>query len=103
MMHLRTEPEAEDKFFLPPSELHDELPPIIRCSSVSEIAVKLQMFSANPDFLDSLRESSRSWIERFASIEAKSEHLLKIYRSILSPPLVSARSNIVSQRSFHSQ
>lgn len=103
MMHLRTEPEAEDTFFLPPGELHDELPPIIRCSSVSEIAAKLQMFSENPGMLGSLRASSRSWIERFASIEATSEHLLELYRSILSPPLVSARSNIVPQGSFRSQ
>jgi glycosyltransferase involved in cell wall biosynthesis len=103
MMHLRTEREAEDTFFLPPGELHDELPPITRCSSVSEITAKLQMLSENPDLLRSLRASSRSWIERFASIEATSEHLLAIYRSILSPPPVLTRSSIIPQRSFRSR
>jgi glycosyltransferase involved in cell wall biosynthesis len=90
MMHLRTEPETEDPFFLKPSDLHSELPPLIRCSSVPEILAQLKTLSAGPDLLVTLRERSRSWIERFASTEATSERLLDLYRSILSPAGISS-------------
>lgn len=101
MMHLRTEPESDDAIFLEPKKLHDELPPILRCSTVSEIATQLQTLSANPEALVSLRAASRNWVERFASIGATSERLLTIYRSILSQPGKSGKSSMVPKGSYH--
>jgi glycosyltransferase involved in cell wall biosynthesis len=88
MMHLRTEPETEDAIFLDPKELFNEMPPIVRCSTVSEIASQLR--SLTPERLNQLGVASRNWIERFASIEATSQRLLELHRSILSPRAVTA-------------
>lgn len=85
MMRLRTEPDSEDaEFFLHPGDLYDELPPIIRCASASEILSRLQTLAADPNALSALGNASRSWVERYASIAATCKRLLTIYDSVLS-------------------